>query len=174
MRPRLNRSNELDFAHGGKLDRAGFDRLSKDTYGRLPRRDATKHGASEAVYSPEEMLEASRQLSGVKEALLKNSELFESGLGFYDNCSRDDGLKDSIRALCLSNMRILSVLLMSASPDEAQIPRQVRELADKVPVDDAWMGSYFEDIDESADEASDEDFGPPDERENADNSTPDL
>ncbi|MFM8268678.1 MAG: hypothetical protein ACKN9V_00685 [Pseudomonadota bacterium] len=99
----------------------------------FPRKNILKEQGRDLHKPPQELLDASAELGTIEDLLDKNPSLVKEGLRFYRRCALNEALLNSLRGLCLHNLKTRA----KASGFEKRIrwnefPDYLHRIADKL------------------------------------------
>jgi hypothetical protein len=110
-----------------------FKKLTNRIYDTMPTvKDLRNTTAEEAHHTPPVLVKAAEGLGEVAQALSDNPSLVHEAASFYKNCSYNAEFPKSVRAVCYSDFKNLNSEVVGEQSDSAQIPEDVRSLAEKL------------------------------------------
>lgn len=119
----------VDLMH---MDIEQFRVLSQEVTKSLPTKsDLAKMPSGEVHLTPGPVLDAGEKLGQIATAVSNNPSLGNEAMAFYLDCANASLYPDSVRALCLSNYRMLGKK-QNISTNDGTVPLEVKKLAEKL------------------------------------------
>jgi hypothetical protein len=107
-----------------------FARKTESVFATLPRISELRALPAEQVHTtPAALINAGAAIGEVAEAIEKNPALAPQGIAFYGKCARAGDISVSVRAVCLHDLRSLS-LAAGGAADESGITPDVLKAAE--------------------------------------------